>query len=108
MFGVTVRVLLRRRRELGIRLALGARPLRLIAGTLGATAAGASLGLAVGLALAAWAAPALSAYLHELTARDPGTFAASAALLFAASLIATAIPTVRSARMNVVEVLREE
>jgi hypothetical protein len=108
IFGVTLRLMLRRRRELGVRLALGARPGRLAAKALGLTMAGAAAGLGIGAGLAALALPTLSAYLYQLPARDPATFAASAALLFVVSLGASAIPVVGALRMNVVEVLRED
>jgi hypothetical protein len=108
IFGVTLRMMLRRRRELGVRLALGARPARIACGALGATAAGAAMGLAVGLAVAALVAPLLSQYLRDVPARDPATYAASAGLLLVVSLGAAAIPVVGAARMNLVAVLRED
>jgi predicted permease len=108
IFGVTLRMMLRRRRELGVRLALGARPARIACSALGATAAGAAMGLAVGLAVAALVAPLLSQYLRDVPARDPATYAASAGLLLVVSLGAAAIPVVGAARMNLVAVLRED
>jgi predicted permease len=108
IFGVTLRLVLRRRREFGVRLALGARPAGLLASTIGRTAGGAAAGVSVGL-LAAWALmPALSPYLHEMPARDPTTFVASAAALVVVSLAAAAIPARRAARVDVAEILRDE
>jgi ABC-type antimicrobial peptide transport system permease subunit len=108
IFGVTLRVMLRRRRELGVRLALGARHTRLIGGLLGATAAGACAGLAVGIVLTALVTPAMSEYLYQLPARDAATYAGSAALLFLVSLAAAGVPALSVARVNVVDVLRED
>ena len=108
IFGVTLRVMLRRRREFGVRLALGARPARLVFGTLGATTAGAVAGLSLGTAIAALAMPAVGEYLYELGARDTASYVGSAAFLLLVSLAATAIPAIGAARLNVVEVLREE
>lgn len=108
IFGVTLRLLLRRQRELGVRLALGARPLRLFAEAIAGTMAGAAAGLAVGTMLAALLMPALSDYLYELPARDAATYAVTAALLLAVSLGAAAVPTIGATRLNIVEVLREE
>jgi len=107
IFGVTLRVLLRRRRELGVRLALGASPGGLAARVLALTAAGSAAGLGAGAAASALVAPALGAYLYDLPVHDPATYAASAALLSIVSLAAAAVPIVRTARMNVVEALRE-
>ena len=107
IFGVTLRVLLRRRRELGVRLALGASPGGLAARVLALTAAGSAAGLGVGAVASALFAPALAAYLYDLPARDTATYIASAGLLLIVSLAAAAIPIVRTARMNVVEALRE-
>jgi putative ABC transport system permease protein len=108
IFGVTLRVVQRRRREFGVRLALGARPASLLAGSLARTAAGAGAGLLLGLALSALLMPALTPYLHDLSTRDAPTYAAAALLLFVISLTASALPARRATRLNVIEVLREE
>jgi hypothetical protein len=108
MFGVTWRVMVRRRREFGVRLALGARPSTLVASSLAASFAGAVGGLGVGLGATALVAPSLSAYLYELPPRDPATLAGSAAILLGVTLVATLVPAIRAARVNVVEVLREQ
>lgn len=108
IFGVTLRVVQRRRREFGVRLALGARPGSLLAGSLLRTAAGAGIGLVLGLALSALLMPALAPYLHDLSTRDASTYAAAAMLLFVVSLAASALPARGATRLNVVEVLREE
>jgi putative ABC transport system permease protein len=108
IFGVTLRQALRRRREFAVCLALGAKPAGLLAGTLGRTAAGAGAGLAAGLAIAAALMPRLTPYLHDVSARDTVTYAATAMVLLFASLAAAAIPAVRAAQVNVVDVLRED
>jgi predicted permease len=108
IFGVTLRVVQRRRREFGVRLALGARPGSLLARALLRTAAGAGIGLALGLALSVLLMPALAPYLHDLSTRDASTYAATAVLLFVVSLAASALPARGATRLNVVEVLREE
>jgi predicted permease len=108
IFGVTLRTMLRRRREIGVRLALGARPARLMTRAIARTAAGATAGVAIGAALSLLLMPALSEYLYGLSARDAGTYIASAGLLFVVCLAAAAIPVARATRVNVVEVLRED
>jgi ABC-type antimicrobial peptide transport system permease subunit len=106
--GVTMRGVQRRRREMGVRLALGAPPARLVMGGVGRTAAGAVSGLAIGTALSLWLLPVLTDYLYGLSPRDVGTYAASSALLLAVCLAATAIPLARASRLNVVAALRVE
>jgi putative ABC transport system permease protein len=106
--GVTMRGVQRRRREMGVRLALGAPPARLVMGGVGRTAAGAVSGLAIGTALSLWLLPVLTDYLYGLSPRDVGTYAASSALLLAVCLAATAIPLARASRLNVVAALRDE
>ncbi|MGQ0733303.1 MAG: FtsX-like permease family protein, partial [Acidobacteriota bacterium] len=97
-----------RRRELGIRLALGARPagiLRLVVGQ------GVML-TAVGLVLGAAGALALSRFLRTLlfgvSPTDPATLAAVAALMSAVALVATTIPAWRAARTDPAGALRAE
>jgi putative ABC transport system permease protein len=108
IFGVTLRGAQRRRRETGVRLALGAPPARLVLAAVGRTAAGAAAGLAIGTALSLWLLPVLTDYLYGVSPRDAGTYAATSALLLGVCLAATAIPLVRASRLNVVAALRDE
>jgi ABC-type antimicrobial peptide transport system permease subunit len=100
----------RRRREIGIRSALGANPRRLLAGVfrraLGQLAAGAVLGL-----LGAFV---LDRYLHRMIVeiaggRDvPGILPAAAALMTITGLVAAAGPLRRALRIQPVEALRDD
>lgn len=101
-----------RRREFGIRSALGARPaaiLRLALGELGGVlGAGALAGV-----LAAWLAAhalqaTLSGLLFQLSPTDLATLAAAALLLVAAALFAAFLPARRAARADPMLALREE
>jgi putative ABC transport system permease protein len=97
-----------RRREIGIRIALGARP-RQILGLV--TAGGLKLvviGLAIGCAAALGATRLLSSLLYEVRPTDPATYLTIAAVLLAVGVTAGAIPARRAARTDPLEALRSE
>jgi ABC-type lipoprotein release transport system permease subunit len=64
--------------------------------------------MAVGLVAAAGASRLLSSLLFEVSARDPATFAAVAALLFAVSAAAIYPPVQRAVAIDPVRAFREE
>jgi len=108
LYGVKAYSVARRTREIGIRMALGAKPtavLRLI------MAEGLIMllsGIALGLLLAAATGKILSGILYEVGAFDPIAFTAAPMLLAVAALIATWLPARRAAALNPVEALRYE
>ena len=97
----------RRRREIGIRMALGAAP-SAVAGMLLRQALGrASIGVAAGLVLAAWLARAMQALLFGIAATDPLSFLTMAPVVFGIVTLATLIPALRAIRSSPLAVLRE-
>jgi predicted permease len=110
VYGVVAYAVVRRSSEIGIRVALGARPrdvARLILGEgLGVTGIGLGLGL-VGAALAARALGSLT-MLYGVTAWDPSTFVTVPLLLMAAALLAAGPPVRRALRLDPNIVLRHE
>jgi len=97
-----------RRREIGIRMALGAGSGR-IGQTVIARAMRATLsGLVLGSILAALGARAIASYLHGLGPADPTTWVGGITLLLSASLAAAMVPSLRSTRVDPNEVLRAE
>ena len=96
----------RRRGEIGIRLALGARPSAILGLMLGQGARLAAAGVAVGLAGAFALSRFLSALLFGVSAQDPMTLATVSVLLLAVALAATAIPAWQAARTDAAAVLR--
>ncbi|MEO8429934.1 MAG: ABC transporter permease [Acidobacteriota bacterium] len=97
-----------RRREIGIRVALGAQAgqvLRLFAGQGLRLVA---LGLAVGLVAALAATRLLRGLLYEVGTTDPLTFAAIAAILAAVGFLASWLPGLRAARVDPMTALRDE
>jgi len=97
----------RRSREIGVRLALGARPTDVIRMLLGETAKVGGIGLLVGLTLAALIARALVGTLYGV-AVDAWLFASMAAPLALAILAATWLPARRAARVEPTVALRDE
>jgi putative ABC transport system permease protein len=97
-----------RTREFGIRMALGAQPRNILTDVLlqGLTIAG--IGVGAGVVFGIAFARVVSRYVAE--AHLPGvlTFSASAFLILAAAVIASAVPAARAARVNAVEALRSE
>jgi predicted permease len=97
-----------RRRELGIRAALGAAPARLLGLVLRDGGAMALLGLALGAAGAVVLTRFLQGLLYEVEPLDAPTFLAVAALLLAVALGAALVPARRATKASPVEVLRSE
>ena len=98
----------RKRRELGIRLAIGARPRALVAMVVGQgltlTVAGTLLGV-----LAAWVLPRFaSTLLYGITPTDPIAFVTAPALLVVVAIAACLVPARAAAALDPVDVLRSE
>jgi predicted permease len=108
LYGVIAFSTSRRTREIGIRIALGARGadvLRMIVGE-GMRLAG--LGVALGLLLAAAATRVMASLLFDVSPLDPPTFAAMSALFVLVALAASWLPARRAARAEPMSVLRSE
>ena len=89
-----------RRREIAIRAALGASRRDVIGMVLSKALWLSLAGVAAGLAAAVWLTRALSGLLFGVTATDPGTYAAVAALLVVVALAAGVVPAVRALRID--------
>lgn len=95
-----------RTRDIGIRLALGARPLDVFWLVIGEGATLCAIGIALGLAGALAATRWLSSELHGVNPADPLTYAAAGAVAIV-SLAACSLPTRRAMRVDPLIVLRE-
>jgi predicted permease len=108
VYGVLAFSIARRRREMGIRLALGAdarRIVRLVVGE-GMTLVG--IGVGIGLAAALAGARALESFLYGTGAWDAVTFAAMPALLVLVALAACLVPALRAVAVDPTVTLRSE
>jgi ABC-type antimicrobial peptide transport system permease subunit len=85
-----------RTREFGIRLALGSQPLHLLTGVVAGAASGYALARLAG------------SYFLDMKMPSAAPVVASALVLLAAAVVASALPAARAARINVIEALRSE
>jgi putative ABC transport system permease protein len=97
-----------RTHELGVRLALGASPSRLLSLVLVDGLKIVGLGVALGLAGALALARFLETQLFGVKAHDPGTFLAVSVLLFGAAIAGCMIPARRATRVDPMTALRAE
>lgn len=108
LYGVMAYAVAARMREIGIRVALGAEPRRLVAGVvgngLGITIAGAAVGLVAALA----SSRLMTSLLFGVTALDAVTFLVAPASLIVVAIVASAVPAARAARVDPMIVLRFE
>lgn len=95
-----------RRRELGVRMALGASRRALVRLVVADSGAPVIVGVAAGIGLVFWAAPFLQSFLHRAEARDPLALAAAAVAMLAASVLAALIPALRAARVDPAGILK--
>ena len=97
-----------RTREFGIRLALGSPPQRLLAGVIAEGAAMAAFGLVAGSVAGYWLARIAVRYIPDLRMPSVLPVVASAFVLLAAAVIASAMPAARAARVDVMQALHSD
>jgi putative ABC transport system permease protein len=107
VYGMLAYAVAQRSRELGIRVALGARRQEIVWLCLRRAMARLAVGLALGTAAALAATGLLRAILFGLTPWDPATYVAALGLLGGAGLIAGLIPAMLAARRDPSRALRE-
>jgi ABC-type antimicrobial peptide transport system permease subunit len=108
VYGVIAYLVSQGVREIGIRLALGATPRRILGMIVGQGMRVALTGVAVGLAGSLVLTRFMRGLLFGVGERDPLTFVVTPALLAAVALAATYIPARRAARIDPIESLRRE
>ena len=108
VFGVFSYLVEERTREIGIRVALGARRAQVVAALFGATRTALLAGLAVAAILSFAAGQALRGFLYGLYPIDPVAYIGTAALLAIAAVAATIIPARRAMTVDPVVALRHE
>ncbi len=108
VFGVTARAVAQRTREMGIRMALGAREAEMVTTVLRGSIVTGLLGVAVGIFGAFWASRIVSGFLFDVEPSDPLTYGAVASALLILCLLASYLPARRIARLDPVDVLKAE
>ena len=108
LYGVMAYVVMRRTREIGIRIALGALRSNVIAMVMREVFILIGAGLAAGIALALALADLIRSQLYGLNARDPLTFVGSAIVLTVAAGLAGFIPALRASSVDPTTALRQE
>ena len=97
-----------RRREVGLRIALGAMRARIVRRFVAHGLFVAAIGCVVGLGLGAGFTRLLAGILFGVSASDPPTWAAVLAIMLIVAACASLIPSVRAARIDPMQTLREE
>jgi len=108
VFGMLSYTVSARRREIGVRMALGARRRDVIGMVVRRGMGHALAGAAIGLVAAAGGARWLESALFEVRATDPPTLAAVTLLLLAVALVASWLPARRAASIDPMEAIRVE
>ena len=108
MYGVLAYTTRQRTKEMGIRLALGARPVEVFGLVLRQALGLAAVGLSIGLGTALATTGLVRSMLVGVGSADASTFVAVAAVLVAVALAACAVPAWRAARVQPLHALRHE
>ena len=106
IYGVTSYLVAQRTREVGVRMALGASPARVMAELTREALVRIALGCTCGVVAAATAAVALRGFLFGVAPVDPLTFIAVPLLLAATGVLATVLASLRVARVDPAQALR--
>ena len=108
VYGISAYWVTRRRRELAIRIAVGASPDRLVMLVLSRSLRQATIGTVTGLLVALAGSRVMQSLLFATDARDPATFIGITILLGVIAIAATAVPAIRAARVDPMSTLRAE
>lgn len=108
VYGVKAQAVARRTREISIRLALGARPIEIVALVVKQGVLQALVGLGLGLLLALLAGRILAQMLYQVDPADPFALAASAFTLGLAVIVACFLPARRATKVDPMVALRAE
>jgi macrolide transport system ATP-binding/permease protein len=108
LYGVTAYGVARRTSEIGVRMALGAERMSLIAMIMRGAVVQTLLGLAIGVPVAMLSVRFVKAQLYEISAADAHVMAGAIVTLAIAACVAGIIPATRAASINPVKALRTE
>jgi predicted permease len=108
VYGVVSHSVTRRRRDYGIRLALGMRPSVLIGQIVGRGGMLVGCGIAIGVVAFVATTRVLASFLYGVSTVDAVSLGVAAALLLLAGVAAASLPALRAARIDPAKVLREQ
>ena len=108
LYAVTAYHVSRRRREIGLRMALGADRAQVVREVVRGAVAQTIIGLAVGVPAALLAANTIAAQLYGVTTRDPLIIAGAVGILLVCALLSAAVPARRAASVNPTTALRAD
>jgi predicted permease len=108
IFGMAAYSVSKRKRELGIRMALGAQPLEVLRAALGRAFKLLAIGSVAGLGLGILASRVLSFIVYQATPRDPFVLAGVVAAMALLGLLATWIPAQRALSLDPAMLMRDE
>jgi ABC-type antimicrobial peptide transport system permease subunit len=108
VYSVLSQAVARRTQEIGIRMALGARPAMIVRMVLRRGVTMAAIGVGVGLLSALALSHVLASLLYGVKALDPATFVAVPVVLAVVALLACVVPAGRAASVDPIVALRDE
>lgn len=108
LYGVLSYAVAERRREIGIRMALGARSEQVVRQVVTEGLVLALVGLVIGAGLALALARLMSSLIFQVESTDPITYLAGGAILLTVAVAACGLPAQRAAKLDPVVVLRDE
>jgi putative ABC transport system permease protein len=108
LYGLLAYTVSQRRREIGVRMALGAQARTVVGAIVGRGILLTIVGLGLGMGIAVIAANTMQSLLYGVGASDPMAFGASAAAFTTVAFLASALPALRAARVDPMMALREE
>jgi predicted permease len=108
VFAVLAQSVAQRRREIGVRMALGAAPQDIQRLVLARAVTIAAAGVTLGLGAAWFASRLLTTLLYEVEPNDPMVLSGIAAILFVVTLAASYLPARRAARIDPLQTIRAE
>jgi ABC-type antimicrobial peptide transport system permease subunit len=108
IFSMTAYAVARRTREIGVRVAFGARPAQVVGVMIRDAAWPVGIGLVAGLAATYYATRVIRSFLFQTAPHDPATLVAVVALLGVAACFAAWLPARRAASVDPLAALRAE